>query len=59
MKQAWLSMSIPCESKEEATERAKAVNRSSNTKDVAVTGSKVTYKQLTWQDDYNKEDLDD
>lgn len=59
MQQVWLSMSIPCESEQAAIERAQIVDRSDKTKDVVVEGNVVKYKQLTWQDGYNKEDLDD
>ena len=59
MQQVWLSMSIPCESERAAIERAQIVERSDKTKDVVVEGNVVKYKQLTWQDGYNKEDLDE
>ena len=59
MKQVWLLMTIRCSSEAEAVERAQTVDRSSKTKDVVVEGTVVKYKQLTWKDGYDKENLDD
>jgi len=59
MKQVWLLMTIRCSSESEAVEQAQAVDRSSKTKDVVVEGTVVKYKQLTWKDGYDKENLDD
>lgn len=39
--------------------QADLIKRSSKTKDVVVEGCKVKYKQITWQDGYYKEGLDE
>lgn len=59
MKQVWLLMTIRCSSEAEAVERAQTIDRSAKTKDVVVEGAVVKYKQLTWKDGYDKENLDD
>lgn len=59
MRQVWIPLSIKCESERSATMQADLIKRSSKTKDVVIEGCKVKYKQLTWQDGYDKEDLDD
>lgn len=59
MKQVWLLMTIRCSSEAEAVERAQTVDRSSKTKDVVVEGTVVKYRQLTWKDGYDKENLND
>lgn len=59
MKQVWLLMTIRCSSEAEAVEQAKIVNRSDKTKDVVTEGVIVKYKQLTWKDGYDKENLDE
>lgn len=59
MKQVWLLMTIRCGSEAEAVERAQTIDRSTKTKDVVVEGTVVKYKQLTWKDGYDKENLDD
>ena len=59
MRQVWIPLSVKADSEESAKMQADLINRNSNTKDVVVDGCKVTYKQLTWQDGYDKEDLDE
>lgn len=59
MRQVWIPLSIKCESERSANMQADLIKRSSKTKDVVIAGCKVTYKHLTWQDGYDKEDLDD
>lgn len=59
MRQVWIPLSIKCESESAANMQADLIKRSSKTKDVVIEGCKVKYKQLTWQDGYDKEDLDD
>lgn len=52
MQQAWIPLSIKCDSEKAANMQADLIDRNSNTKDVVVDGCKVTYKHLTWQDGY-------
>jgi hypothetical protein len=59
MRQVWIPLSIKCESESAANMQADLIKRSSKTKDVVIEGCKVKYKQLTWQDGCDKEDLDD
>lgn len=59
MKQVWLLMTINCSSEAKAVEQAKIVNRSDRTKDVVTEGAIIKYKQLTWKDGYDKENLDE
>lgn len=59
MQQVWIPLSITYQSEEAATMQADLIKRSSKTKDVVIEGCKVKYKHLTWQDGYDKEDLDD
>lgn len=59
MRQAWISLSIKCESEKVANMQADLIKRSSKVKDVSVNGCKVTYKHLTWKDGYDKEGLDE
>ena len=59
MRQVWIPLSIKCESESAANMQADLIKRSSKTKDVVVEGCKVKYKQLTWQDGYDKEGLNE
>ena len=59
MRQLWIPLSVKCESEKAANMQADLIKRSSKTKDVVVEGCKVKYKQITWQDGYYKEVLDE
>ena len=59
MRQVWIPLSITCESEEAANMQADLIKRSSKTKDVVIEGCEVKYKHITWQDGYDKENLDD
>ncbi len=59
MRQVWIPLSVKCESEKSANMQADLIKQSSKTKGVVVEGCKVKYKHLTWQDGYDKEELDD
>ena len=59
MRQVWIPLSVKCESEEAANMQADLIKRSSKTKDVVIEGCRVKYKHVTWQDGYDKEDLNE